>query len=517
MTTSSLFRSTLQVTSFSALNIVLGFANQLVVAYYFGATLERDSYFAAAVIPLYISTLFAGSVGVMFMSSYIEHQTRRTAEERDRFTNSVLNISATLLFVLAVAGIVLSDSIIRLLLPGFGSTLLQETSGIFRILLPSTIFLVLSNLLSTIYQAHGRFVPPAATPLVNVVITLGCVLIWHGQIGIVSLAWGTLAGSIVQFMLLVPIVRTNHAYIWRATYDRDIKKIFMLAAPLFFAGIFYRSSTIFERMIASTLERGSISYLGYATQLMNYLSIIATGGIATTIFPVMTKGWELGDLDMVRNYFAKGIRIVLTVTVPIAVVFIVMGEPVIRIIFERGAFDSHTTAAVSKSLAVMMVAFVCLSCGNIVAKGFYLSNKTKLFSVIVSVEVVIYLSLGYYLSSQISYVGLAVALSVSSLSTFVISSVFLHKIFKGVNAGRLMYDILKVGTASVVLGAVVLTLRSLTFGNMPELLAVIISGGIGVAVYIVVTCSVLPIEEMILAKKKIFAFIENRVLRIGRK
>lgn len=506
-----LLKSTIQVTVLSFLGIVLGFLTQLVIAFYFGATLQRDAYFAASVIPTYISTLCIGSIGAIFMSSYIRHQTLKTDEEIKLFTSRILNICGIILIFIVVMGIIFAKEIVSLVFPGFIGKQLLLTAKLLRILLPTIIILVLSNLLTTIYQAQKRFLLPSVAPVLGTVITLFVVFLLSKKIGIESLAYGSLTAAIFSFSVLSPIILKNNLYKFSFVFEKEIIKLFKIAAPLFLAGIFYRSATIFERSIASTLEPGSISYLGYANQLVNILASIGAGGIATAIFPVMSKEWEVNNLDAVRKYFAKGIRIVLLVTLPIAVVFIIMGNSIVRLLLERGAFDIKATSAVSNSLSIMMVAFVCLSCGNIVAKAFYLSNKTKIFSIIVSIETIIYLSLGYYLSTIISYLGIAVALSVSTLYTIITSTFMLHKIFKGLDGSIIIVNLIKILFSSIILGLILLLLQNYILRSISELIRTSLTIIFGLLSYLGLVIYLFSIEDVVNMKKKVINYVQNKM------
>jgi len=507
-----LLKSTIQVTFFSFLGIIIGFFTQLVVAFYFGATFQRDAYFAAAVIPTYLTTLLTGSIGVIFMSSYIRCQTHKTKEEINLFTSRVLNICGILLISIVIMGIVFSQDLVSIVIPGFKNDQILFTSKLIKILLPTIFFLVLSNLLSTIYQANNRFFLPSITPVLGVIISLLIVFFWSKKIGIVSLAYGTLASSIFNFSVLTQIVFKNKLYRFSLIFEKDIIKMFKIASPLLIVGIFYRSTNIFERMIASTLERGSISYLGYANQLVNILSTIVSGGIATTIFPKMSKEWELNNLDATRKYFAKGMRIVLFVTVPIAIIFICLGDSIVRILFERGAFDVNATKAVNNCLSLMMIAFICLSCGNIVGRAFYISRRTKICAVIASSEILVYLLLGYYLSLNFSYLGLAVALSISTLYNIIVSIFILNKIFKGLDGNKLVLDIIRIIVASILTGLIIYLFNDIILGSLTELFRTGLSIGFGLLCYILVTVYLLPIEEAVNVKDGTIMFIKNKII-----
>ncbi|MCK6541064.1 oligosaccharide flippase family protein [bacterium] len=506
-----LLKSTIQVTFFSFLGIIAGFLTQLVVAFYFGTTPQRDAYFAAIVIPTYLIALFANSLGVIFMSSYIGHQIQKTPDEIAFFVSRVLNIYGLFICILVIFGIVFSEQLVTLLTPGFKGDQLHLTSKLLRILLPTILFSVLSNLLTMIYYAHKRFLLPSVAPILGTVISPLFVILWNSEIGIESLAYGSLAASIFSFIILIPIVFQGKFYRLSFLFDKEQLKLFKTAAPLIIAGLLYRSTSVLERLIASTLEPGSISYLGYANQIMNYLANITSSGIATTIFPLMSEAWERNDLEAVRRYFSKGIRIVLLIALPIAFLFLFLGDSIVRLLFERGAFDDAATSAVSNILSTLMIAFICLSCGNIAAKGFYLSNNTKIFSVVAVSEIAIYLLLGYYLSSKVSYLGLSLASSLSTFYTIVIALILLDKIFKGLDGRKLIVDVLKVIAAAAFSGIIMFSLQNYILMDIVEFFRTSISISCGLLLYILIMVYWLPVEEIVNAKVSGIMYIQDKL------
>jgi putative peptidoglycan lipid II flippase len=498
VTRSVLLRSTILVSGLAFLGIVLGFCSQLVIAFYFGATPARDSYFAAAVVPLYLSTLFIGSVGSIFMGSYVRHQTRESPEALQEFVSRTLNVCGFGAVVLSLAGMIWADRIAVLVAPGFPPEQLLLTGGLLRILFPSVAFSVLTALLSTMHQAEGRFVLPGIAPLLSIAVTIIVVLGWGRTIGIASLAYGTLVGGLMATALLVPAIWRHGSYRFLLLPDAEVRRMLVIATPLLLTGIVNRSTGIFERMIASGLDAGSISYLGYANQFLNALSGIAVSGIATTVFPLMSRHWEAGDLPALRHFFLKGLRFIFLITLPVVAFVVVLGESAIRILLERGAFGSEATVAVSRSLVIMMGAFVALSCGSLIAKGFYLTGKTTVFSVIVTTEILIYLATGYLLSGWLSYLGLAIALSVSATYTCVVATIVLRRVFGGLDVRGLLRDAARMTVAAGVGGAVVWILhRWLIPVGIPELASTGVLGVIELIVYGVLIVAVFQLDDAV--------------------
>src|SRR6185369_2213832 len=145
-------KSSIQVTAITVLNLVINFLVQLVVAFYFGAKLERDAYFLAIAIPTYISTVFAGSFGVVFLPKLIKIYVDKSDKEFE-FINLILNNSFYFLLLVSIVGIFFSESIIGFIAPGFSDEGIQIASTSLRILFPTVIFQGLSGILASVYQS----------------------------------------------------------------------------------------------------------------------------------------------------------------------------------------------------------------------------------------------------------------------------------------------------------------------------------------------------------------------------
>lgn len=408
-----LLKPTLQITALSFLGITLNFVSQLIIAYYFGATSERDAYFAAIVIPTYLVAILSGSIGFIFLPKVVE--LRNISEQNTRkFINTILGSSTFILLILIISGIFFSKTILSLTAPGFDSKMIAYTGNLLRILLFTSLFSILTNLIGYLYQIKQNFVLPAIAPLINIPISILFVVIFNSKIGIMSLAIGTLIGSITAFLIVLPILRTKE---FRFSFDIDIFdsnfiSMLKVSLPLLVGGILFRSAPVFERMIASGLPEGSISILGYSNQLLTVLITMATSGIVVSFFPSMSDAWTK-DIALFNQYFNKSIQIIILLTVPIAFSFVFFGDTFIKVLLERGAFSSKDTIAVSKALAYLTPAFIVLSLGGIIAKVFYISKRTLDFTIIATFELLSYLLLIYFLSRRYGYLGIAMGTSIS--------------------------------------------------------------------------------------------------------
>jgi len=209
--------------------------------------------------------------------------------------------------------------------------------------------------------------------------------------------------------------------------DPNLIALIGVAIPLFVGGVFYRLMPVFERMIASDLPQGSISYLGYSNQFLGIFATITTSGIATTVFPRMAQAFSENDLNSLKNSFLMAMTTILVIVFPVAIIFFVFGIPIIQILLERGAFTHDITIAVYSTFVILLGAFIFQSLGSIVMRVLYLSKLTVIATIIGFIEIASYLFSGLWLCKFYSFKGLAIAQSFSTGLTFLISMLIIDK------------------------------------------------------------------------------------------
>jgi len=499
-----LLKPTLQVTIFSILQVMVGLVSGIIVATKFGATIERDAYFAAVVVPIYITTVLVFSLTVSFLPVFIECETKKNKEEAWKVASIVINFIFLTLLGISLLGFIFAKQLISVTAPGFKGEELSLTTALLRIIFPSIIFSGLIGLLSSIYHAHHRFLRPAITSVVGTLLMLSSVVVLTRFWGIKSLAFGYLVSEIAGFFILVPILFKQDRYRFSFDFHNEgVRRIIKVMSPLVFAGFFYRATTVIERRIASILPTGSISYLGYGNRIILLLGTISTTGISTTIFPQMARSWAENDLVKVRKYFARGVRIIMLVTFPIAMVFIVLRVPIIQVVFERGAFDHRTTLAVADVLMILLIAFIFSGLGNVVGQGFYISQKTKLAAALNIVGLIIYILLAHFLAKTLSYRGLGIACSARSVFGVTVGMIVLRRILGGVNGQRILEGLARILIASLCGGIAIYCSFKMVFVGDSLMMRSVVSAILGIVIYTFLVIYILKLEEALLLKKKL--------------
>jgi putative peptidoglycan lipid II flippase len=411
-------KSSIIISFFVLLTSVFNYLALFLLAATFGTRMEMDAYFAAITIPQIITLILLATLSTTFIPVYIE--ARSTDEPRAwRLASLSVNLVFCLLFVIALIGSILSKHVIAHVNPGFPGETSNLASSLFRLFLISVVFSGTSIILSSLYYAQQRFIKAPFMQWMSSFVTFLFVLLLCPSLGIKSIALGMLAGSLIQFFTLFTILwrRYSLSFDFR---DKDIVKLAKLIVPLLIGSIFYRSNTLVERFIASKLGKGSISYLGYAYKIIMALVLLINQGISTVLFPRMAESSAIADFKGLKETLSKGIRALIIITAPVAVMIVFARLELVQIIFERGSFSHQDTIAVSQALIAYLGFFVVSALALPIVNTLYSLQKTFRVAAVGVLGFTLYVLLALLLSKYFAYMGIALAVSIQYVISLVV-------------------------------------------------------------------------------------------------
>jgi len=369
------------VGSATLLSRIFGFIRDVVIAGFFGAGLSSDAFFVAFRIPNLLRRLFAeGSLSVAFIPVFTEYLTHRGKEDAFEMARSAVRLLSVLLVAVAVTGIAFSPLIIRIIAPGFADSPEKFTLTIFltRVMFPYIFFIGMVALSMGILNVLGHFAAPALAPVfLNISIICSVFLISpHMTDPVTGLAVGVVIGGVFQLALQVPFLIKKGFFFWQkakifhpglkkigrlmlptifgaAVYQINmqkakifhpgLKKIGRLMLPTIFGAAVYQINILVGTLLASLLAEGSVSYLYYADRLVQFPLGIFAIATATAVLPSLSRQATKKDLQGVRETFSYAMKLIFFITIPSMVGLIVLREPIVALLFKRGAFDATTT------------------------------------------------------------------------------------------------------------------------------------------------------------------------------
>ena len=490
---------------------VLGLVRETVQAAVFGAGNEMDAFTVAVRIPNLVRDLFAeGAMSAAFVPIFTRHLTLRGKSDAWRLANNVLTALLLVTGVLVIAGLVFVVPLVGLYAGDYASVpgKLELTVILTRVMLPFlTLVAVAVAVMGMLNALHHYFVPalaPAAFNVASIVcaIALAPLMPAIGQPPIMALAVGAIVGGGGQIALQWPALR-GEGYRFRPRLDaRDpgLRQVLLLMGP----GTLGLAATQINLLVSTVLAveegTGAVSWLQYAFRLI-YLPIGLFGvSIATAVLPTVSLQVAGADRAAVRATISRGMALMLIVNVPATVGLIVLAEPIVRLLLERGRFLPADTLATASAVQLYAVGLVGYSTARIASPVFYAFGESRIAAAISTTSIAFNLVLSLWLVRVMGFRGLALATALAAIVNGALS-LFLLRLRVGVHGRELFATLARIAAASAVMALVVVAADRaaetlITGGSWPlQALRLFLSIGAGL-VTVVVAGRVLGIPEL---------------------
>lgn len=477
-------RAAFKVTLGNVFTLVAGIGSQIFVAALFGAGLEMDAYLTALVIPIYLHTVLLGGLSFVFIPAFVRASMEEREENAWELVGTFFWLILAVLSILALVGILLSQDILSLSAPGLSPVKSELAKALLMILMISVPFTGLATLTGGIQNARNRYFWPAVAPAIGSVGNLITLIIFYQRIGPLALAWGFVVSSVIRSSItVIPILR--HGWTKRVPIsDPRALEMLKLITPFIVFGLVTRSPQLFERMFASRLPDGELSYLGYADKIANSLGSLLRPGIAVAIFPAMAAAFVKNGNEGLVDRTEFGIRLTLATSLPALAIISATAVPLIMVLYERGAFLHSVTLSVSSILSFIAIREIVLRMlGNVIVRAFYVTKDTRTPPSVSVMTTGIYLGMASLLVGIGGFFGLALAKPSAAVFGTITLSVLLIRKLKLFNLQRMLKD-----TTIYVLMSGITFLGALLFSNaladFPAFIRLVAAGSVGVAIYL---------------------------------
>ena len=416
----ALLRSVATVGSYTLASRVLGFVRDILTAAILGAGPVADAFFVAQRLPNLFRSLFAEGA---FSAAFVPLASGMLAEGGPRavrdFAEEAFAVLFTVLLAFVLLGEIFMPWVMALIAPGFSAEpgKFDLVVLLTRITFPYLLFISLTALQGGLLNAVDRFAAPAATPiLLNLFLIAGLLLMvrfgWRdGQV----LAWALSAAGIAQFLwLMASCARAGVALRLRLPHlTPRVKETLRLMGPGVFGAGVTQLNLLISTALASLLPGGSVSYLYYADRL-NQLPLGVVGiAVGTAILPPLSRQVQTGDTEGAIATQNRGAELALLLTLPAAAALIVLAQPILSVLFQRGAFGPAETSATAAALAAYASGLPAFVLVRVLAPAFYARRNTATPVRVAVATLALNLISTIILMQFLAHVGVAIALSVS--------------------------------------------------------------------------------------------------------
>ncbi len=416
-------RSTATVSAFTAAGLFLGFWSHMVIAARFGATVGMDAYLAATTLPALVTMILSTSVGAVFIPLFTR-QRETDPEEANAVLGALTRLAGGACLVVSLPVIVWAEPVMRLLAPGLDGESTRNAASMLRWLMPVVALAAVNEILSGAHYCAGRFVTPMWGRVLVPAFALAAAWAFGERLGPLVLVAATLAAqACLTVLLAVGSWRLGGAALFRPVPWRHpvVVGFARLAGPLALAMSFYKLRPVVERWIASGMEPGSISLLGYAARLAQPLQPLIASGIAIAGFAVMAEHAARGDTAGLRSAISRSCSALFFAAVPLAILLAAFAEPVIGLVLEHGAFTREDTLRTSRLFALYVLALPAGAVGTVVGQAFYTLRDVRTPILFGLLDFALFFALAAWLTPRL---GLA-ALPAAFVSVLYVTSIWI--------------------------------------------------------------------------------------------
>ncbi|WGX75679.1 murein biosynthesis integral membrane protein MurJ [Paraclostridium bifermentans] len=382
-----------------------------------------------------------------------------------------------------------------------------------RIMIGGVVFIGLSNLMTSYLQIQGNFTIPGMIGFPNNVVVIISIILSAVTGNIYILAIGTLIGLATQFLFQVPFA-IKRGYKFKPTIDlKDeyLKKMLWLVIPVFIGVAVNQVNTMVDRSLASGLGDGVITALNNANRLNLFVMGLFIATLGAVIYPTLSKLSSENNKEKFAESVANSVNCVNLLVMPATIGAIVLATPVVRILFERGAFNDKSTALTATALVFYSVGMVGFGLRDILSKVFYSLKDTKTPMVNGMIAVALNIVLNIALVKVMGHGGLALATSLSAIICIFLLFRSLKKKIGYYGQDKIRATFIKTLIASLVMGVVTYFVYKFLFGVLglgfiQEAISLGVSIAIGGVIYLTLII-VFKVEEVNMAidmiKKKL--------------
>ncbi|MDD5132298.1 MAG: murein biosynthesis integral membrane protein MurJ [bacterium] len=487
------------VSGATLLSRILGYLRDMVVASRFGNGWAADTFYLAFRIPNLLRDLLGeGSLSSGFIPVFSECLVKKGKDEAISLYSACIGILLFILSGVTLLGMIFAPAIVRIIAWGWVDKPEQIALAVTltRIMFPFIAFISLSALAMGVLNSLQVFFIPAVAPMMVSIFEIAAVvwLVPLMKVPVEGLAWGVLLGGLFQFLWQIPAL-VKKGFLSRIIFrlTPEIKKIGVLIIPVAIGSGVRQLNVLVDQVCASFLPDGSIMALYYANRLYQLPLALFGISIATVALPAMSLSAAQQDLGQLKQTFSSSIRMTIFTLVPSMIGLIVLGQPIIKLLFEHGSFNNQGTAMTAFALAFYSLGLVFFAGAKIGASAFYALQDTKTPVKIAIAAMVLNAFLNIILMQFLQVGGLALATSIAAAFNMAVL-VYLLRQRIGVLGGRQIWNSMrKVLLAAAVMGMVCYYARHW----------IIIALIMGVVVYIGMAY-VLKIEELKYIKKIIW-------------
>ena len=500
-----------------------GFFRMMVVAAFFGTDSATDIFIVGLTFAILLRRIVAeNALENAFLPIFTRIFHRTSRKKTWEAASSIINFTLVLALIFTVLGIILAPVFISQLFPKFAERgLIPDTIKMTRLVMPYLFLVTMAAVMSTYLKAFNRFgIAESSTIFFSLGIIAG-VLMFHSVSGIYSAGIGVLMGGFAQILFLFPflskifrIKSMQFSYKPVINFDSPVnKKYYAQLGPISIDVIIAKVSEVVGQVLASSLKAGCISYLHFSMVIYQLPFAIISQAINSVVLKEFSEKIALFSKEKAKQLFVDGVKTNIFLLTPISVLMIVLAQPIVSVLLERGSFNAVSVVNTAHALQFYAIGLIGWGVHSLTVRVFAarIDIKTSVilnfFMLLLNILLCVIL-----VNTSLTFAGLALATSISfMLFAFIRVGVLIRKLAREqifIKLGELLVPFFKTITATLLMVIVLVEAKfifkridfsSRLVGNLVLLISLTF---IGVSVYFLASL-MLKNTELLIFKRKI--------------
>ena len=489
---SALVRHSAVMSVGTGLSRLTGFLRLSALVWALGVSGNRlaDSYNTANTAPNIIYELALGGIlSSVLVPVFVEWLQKKGEDETTEVAQRLLSLTVALLSFIMVLGIVFAPWIMKLYASGIEDPARKayvETLGTFllRFFMPQIVFYGIGAIATAMLNAHRKFAAPMFAPILNNLIVVATCVVYglmagstRGQSAFVPtlgeklvLGIGTTLGVVAMTLALWPSLRrTGFRFHWRGGWRTEaIRRIAHLAKWVVVYVVVNQLGYLVVVILALHADQGAVSAYQAAFILFQLPYAIFAVSIFTALLPAMSSRWSDGDVAGFRAMLARGLRMTAFIVIPASAGYLVLAEPIVRLLLQHGAAGAQDAASITSILMFFSIGLFSFSAFQLLLRAFYSTQDSRTPALVNIASVGLNTALNLALVGLMGVRGLALGHATSYTFGVILLAILLRRKLGGLDGRAFTKGLVRIVAASAVTAAVAWAVSSLISRLLPN-------------------------------------------------
>lgn len=449
-------RSTAIFALWTGVSRIAGLLREVIAAAIFGTTGAINAFVIAFAVPNLLRSLVADSaLSAAFLPVFTRLEEQGREREARRLAGALVGVISVGLGLLSLVAVVTAPWVMPLFAPGLSPELVDETVRLSQIMFPIVVLLGLTGLAAALLQAGNRFGPTAFVPvlwnMVIIVLLVAATPFVSDDQQITVYAVAILLGTLAQLLYLIPPLRGLGPFpISLGFRNPHVRRVLVLMLPVTLGLGLINVNLVVDGIFATLVSDEAPRAIDAAFRLYLLPQGVFSVAIATVLFPTISRLVARDDWEGMRSTLAGGVRQVFFFLLPASAFLLVLGEPVVRLVYQRGAFDAASTSLTSSALVFFSIGLAFNGASLLVIRAFFSMQLPMVPTKVAAVGVVLNVALDAVFYRPLGTGGIPLSTSITSVVTFALLIWLLERELGGLHRASILHGVMGSVAASAV-------------------------------------------------------------------